>query len=115
MQINRHTEESILIIEPVGGMGLYNLGELRALMKQVLEAGSLKVIIDMGLVPGIDSITIGFLLQETTIFSEAGGELKLAKITPSVRKSLAITETLSQMSVHEDLAAAKASFSNSTH
>jgi anti-anti-sigma factor len=110
MQINRYTDQSLLIIEPVGDMGLYNLGELRALLQKLRETQSLKVVIDMGKVPGIDSITIGFLLQETTLFTEAGGALKLAKISPSVRKSLTITETLSQMSVYEDLQSAKNSF-----
>jgi len=110
MQINRSTDQTITILEPIGDMGLYNLGKLRALLQELRETGSLKVLVDMGKVPGIDSITIGFLLQETTLFTEAGGALKLAKISPSVRKSLAITETLSQMSVFDDLQAAKDSF-----
>lgn len=112
MQINRRTEQSILIIEPLGDMGLYNLGELRALLLKLRETGSLKVLIDMGKVPGIDSISIGFLLQETNLFLEAGGELKLARISPSVRKSLSVTETLSQMSVFDSLDTAKAAFSD---
>lgn len=115
MQINKYTDQAILIVEPVGDMGLYNLGELRKLLQELRESGSRNVIIDMGRVPGIDSITIGFLLQETTLFMEAGGELKLAKISASVRKSLAVTETLAQMSVHDSLAAAKASFRKSAH
>lgn len=110
MQINRHTDQAITVLEPVGDMGLYNLGELRAMLQQLRESGMVKVVIDMGKVPGIDSITIGFLLQETTLFAEAGGALKIAKISASVRKSLAITETLSQMSVYDDLKAAKESF-----
>ena len=110
MQINRHTDQAITGLELVGDMGLYNLGELRAMLQQLRESGKVKVVIDMGEVPGIDSITIGFLLQETTLFTEAGGALKITKISASVRKSLAITETLSQMSVYDDLKAAKDSF-----
>lgn len=113
MQINRHTDQAVTVLQPVGDMGLYNLGELRAMLLQLRESGQTKVIIDMGRVPGIDSITIGFLLQETTLFSEAGGALKLAKISASVRKSLNITETLSQMSVYDSVDAAKASFKSS--
>lgn len=112
MQINRRTEQSILIIEPLGDMGLYNLGELRTLLLKLRESGSLRVLIDMGKVPGIDSISIGFLLQETNLFLDAGGELKLARISPSVRKSLSVTETLSQMSVFDSLDTAKAAFSD---
>lgn len=110
MQINKRTEQSIEIIEPVGGLGLYNLGQLRTLLQEYRESGSRKVIIDMSKVPGIDSITIGFLLQETTLFLENGGALKLAGLTPGVKKSLLVTETLSQLSTYEDVAAARSTF-----
>ncbi len=110
MQINRHSDQSITVLEPVGDMGLYNLGELRSMLLQLRESRQTKVVIDMVKVPGIDSITIGFLLQETNLFSEAGGALKIARISASVRKSLNITETLSQMSVYDDVEAAKAAF-----
>lgn len=110
MQINRRTDKSITILEPVGDMGLYNLGELRAVLLSLREAGNKKVLIDMAKVPGIDSMTIGFLIQENDIFLNQGGELKLARISASVRKSLMVTETLKQLQVYDDIAAATGSF-----
>ena len=110
MQINRRTDQSITILEPVGDMGLYNLGELRAVLLSLREAGNKKVLIDMAKVPGIDSMTIGFLIQENDIFLNQGGELKLARISASVRKSLMVTETLKQLQVYDDMAAATGSF-----
>ncbi len=110
MQINRRTEQSITILEPVGDMGLYNLSELRSVLLSLREAGSKKVIIDMAKVPGIDSMTIGFLIQENEIFLNQGGELKLARISASVRKSLMVTETLNQLQVYDDIDTATAAF-----
>ena len=110
MQINRRTDQSITILEPVGDMGLYNLGELRAVLLSLREAGNKKVLIDMAKVPGIDSMTIGFLIQENDIFLNQGGALKLARISASVRKSLMVTETLKQLQVYDDIAAATGSF-----
>ena len=110
MQINRRTDQSITILEPVGDMGLYNLGELRAVLLSLREAGNKKVLIDMAKVPGIDSMTIGFLIQENDIFLNQGGELRLARISASVRKSLMVTETLKQLQVYDDIAAATGSF-----
>jgi anti-anti-sigma factor len=110
MQINRRTEQSVTILEPVGDMGLYNLGELRAVLSSLREAGDKKVLIDMAKVPGIDSMTIGFLIQETDLFLNQGGALKLARISAGVRKSLMVTETLNQLQVYDDIAAAVAAF-----
>jgi anti-sigma B factor antagonist len=110
MKINRRTEGPIEILEPVGDMGLYNLGQLRELLQELRESGKLKVLISMASVPGIDSISIGFLIQETTLFSEAAGELKIARISPAVRKSLQVTETLSQINLYEDVDSALAAF-----
>ena len=110
MQINRRTDQSVTILEPVGDMGLYNLGELRAVLLSLREAGNKKVLIDMVKVPGIDSMTIGFLIQENELFLNQGGELKLARISASVRKSLMVTETLNQLQVYDDIATATAAF-----
>lgn len=110
MEIHSWEEGSITIIAPTGDMGLYNLGKLRALLQNLRDAGKTKVILDMGKVPGIDSMTIGFLIQESELFTARGGALRLANIASSVRKSLMVTETLDQLQVFDDLAAAKASF-----
>ncbi len=110
MQINKRTDQNIVILEPVGDIGLYNLGELRNMLNDLRQTGSLKVIIHMGKVPGIDSITIGFLLQETELFISAGGTLKLAGLLPGVRKSLLVTETLTQLDAYDDVQAALVSF-----
>jgi hypothetical protein len=55
-------------------------------------------------------MTIGFLIQETDLFLNQGGELKLARISAGVRKSLMVTETLNQLQVYDDIAAAVAAF-----
>ncbi|MBX3720459.1 MAG: STAS domain-containing protein [Turneriella sp.] len=111
MQINQRNEGLITILEPIGDMGLYNLGQLRELLKKLRGTDHRKVLIDMSKVPGIDSISIGFLIQETSLFLDAGGELKLVHISASVRKSLLVTETLSQVEVFDDIPAALAAFS----
>ncbi len=91
-------------------MGLYNLSELRELLQKLRDEGTWQVLINMARVPGIDSISIGFLIQETGLFAEQGGELKLTNLSASVLKSLQITETLSQLDVQGNVAAALASF-----
>lgn len=110
MQINSRAENSVMILEPAGDMGLYNLGELRTTLLRLRESGSRKVIIDMVKVPGIDSMTIGFLMQENELFQNQGGQLMLARISASVRKSLLVTETLNQLQVYDDIETAISAF-----
>ncbi|MBS0617323.1 MAG: STAS domain-containing protein [Spirochaetes bacterium] len=110
MQITTRSEKSIVVVEPVGDMGLYNLGELKTLLQNLRNEGKLKIVLDMAKVPGIDSISIGFLIQETTLFHDQFGELKIARLSRSVHKSLSVTETLSQMNIYDDLAEALGSF-----
>jgi anti-anti-sigma factor len=111
MEINKRKENSVMVVEPVGDMGLYNLGHLRTVLQDLREQGELKVLIDMGKIPGTDSTGIGFLIQETALFDEEGGKLKLCGISQGVRKSLMVTETLTQLDVHETVDAALAAFS----
>lgn len=111
MEIHSREEGSITIIAPIGDVGLYNLGKLRTLLHSLRDTGKTKVILDLAKVPGIDSMTIGFLIQETELFAEHGGALRLANVSSSVRKSLLVTETLDQLQVYDELAAAQASFS----
>jgi anti-anti-sigma factor len=110
MQINKQTKGSIIILEPIGDMGLYNLAQLRGILHELRTAGNFQVLIDMGKVPGIDSMSIGFLIQETGLFKEHGGELKLVQISASVRKSFRITETLSHVDVYDNFLSAFGSF-----
>lgn len=110
MQINRRTDQAVTILEPVGDMGLYNLGELRSALLNLREEGYNKVLIDMAKVPGIDSMTIGFLIHESELFLNQGGQLKLARLSANVRKSLMVTETLNQLQVYDDIAPALAAF-----
>jgi anti-anti-sigma factor len=110
MEIKKQTLGSVVILEPVGDMGLYNLGHLREALQELRESGSTNVLINMSRIPGIDSLSIGLLLLETGRFRNLGGALKLSKISPNVRKSFQITETLSQLEVYEDDKAALATF-----
>jgi len=111
MQVDSRIEGDVTILTPVGDMGLYNLGELRAVLVSLRESGNKKVLIDMARVPGIDSMTIGFLIQESDLFLNQGGELKLARLSPGVHKSLMVTETLNQLQIYDDIETALASFS----
>ena len=110
MEIKKQTTGEVVILAPVGDMGLYNLGHIRETLQELREQGNVRVMINMGAIPGIDSTSIGLLLLETTRFRSQGGALKLAKISQNIRKSLQITETLNQLEVYDDEQAALAAF-----
>lgn len=111
MPIRERTEDSIAIVEPLGDLGLYNLDELRRHMQKLRDEKQIRVIVDLSHVPGIDSITIGFLIKEHDIFNNKGGALILTNLSHNVRKSLMVTETLDQLNVFDSVELAKKSLS----
>ncbi|MCS6972305.1 MAG: STAS domain-containing protein [Leptospiraceae bacterium] len=104
MQINKRQESGTTILEPVGDMGLYNLATLRSELDSLRAAPAPRVVLDMGKVPGIDSMTVGFLVQQTELFAEKNGVLILVNPTLGVQKSLQITGAISQLHCFPSLA-----------
>jgi len=67
---------------------------LREKIKNVLETGIRKVLIDMDGVPYIDSTGVGFLVSSHTSTSQEGGELKLLNVKPKILDVLKIMNLL---------------------
>jgi anti-anti-sigma factor len=61
---------------------------LRQKVKDLMDAGTLKLIIDFGDVPYIDSTGLGFLAGARVTVLNAGARMVLASLNPHVRKIL---------------------------
>jgi anti-anti-sigma factor len=61
---------------------------LRQKVKDLLEAGSRKLLLDFSGVPYIDSTGLGFLAGSRATVESAGAKLVLAGVNPHVRKVL---------------------------
>ncbi len=83
---------------------------LRQSVAEVLEAGSLNILLNMGGVTTMDSSGIGELVSTYTTVTNRGGKLKLLHLPPKVSDILQITQLITVFEVHDDEAEAVASF-----
>ncbi|MFO1470665.1 MAG: STAS domain-containing protein [Turneriella sp.] len=111
MEIKQSTSGPVVIIELIGDMGLYNIAPFKATLEELRQNGNLKIIVNLSKVTGIDSITIGLFILETTRFETSRGALKLSSLSASVTKSFQIINVFSMLEIYDNDAQALASFS----
>ncbi len=85
-------------------------GTLRDAVREILSSGSKKILLNLADVNYIDSAGLGELVSAYTAVKNAGGELKLLKLTKKVRDLLVITKLVTVFDVQDDESAAIASF-----
>jgi anti-sigma B factor antagonist len=94
--------------------GKITLGEgtmaVRNSVREVLNNGGKKIILNLSDVGYIDSSGIGELVSAYTTVTNQGGKLKLLNLTKKIQELLAITKLLTVFSVYDDEQAAIASF-----
>lgn len=94
--------------------GRITLGEgsaiLRDTIRELLNRGQKKVLLNLGDVTYIDSSGIGELVSGFTTVTNQGGQLKLLNLTKKVHDLLQITKLYTVFEVHNDETAAIRSF-----
>ncbi len=94
--------------------GRITLGEgsatLRQIVRDLLEKGQKKIVLNLADVNYIDSSGIGELVTGYTTARTHGGELKLLHLTKRVHDLLQITKLYTVFDVHDDEKMAAASF-----
>jgi anti-sigma B factor antagonist len=94
--------------------GRITLGEgsalLRETVRDLLNKGQKRIILNLGDVNYIDSSGIGELVSGFTTVKNQGGELKLLHLTKKVHDLLQITKLYTVFDVHSDEQAAVRSF-----
>ena len=94
--------------------GRITLGEgsamLRELVRDLLDKGQKKIILNLGDINYIDSSGIGELVSGFTTVKNQGGELKLLHLTRKVHDLLQITKLYTVFDVHSDEQTALRSF-----
>ena len=84
--------------------------QLREKVRQLLEGGKSKILLNLGDVSYVDSSGIGELVSSYTTVNKAGGQLKLLNLTKKIQDLLAITKLLTVFEMHEAEDGALSSF-----
>lgn len=111
MKINHHEESGIVIIAPKGKiMGGPESTALHDLLRDMIEQGKTKVIIDLAKVDWMNSTGLGLLISGLTTLRKADGELKLANVTDKIQSLLTITKLVTIFKSYDSIDEAVKSF-----
>jgi anti-sigma B factor antagonist len=94
--------------------GRITLGEgssaLRDNLREMVQKGQKRILLNLGEVSYIDSSGIGELVSGFTTVTNSGGQLKLLNLNKRVKDLLQITKLYTVFDVHDDEAGAIRSF-----
>jgi len=79
-------------------------------VRQKVEAGALKVVIDLGAVNYLDSASIGCLMDVHRLLQERGGALRLSGLQPRVETMISMTGVHKIVPLHREEEDALAGF-----
>jgi anti-sigma B factor antagonist len=110
-RIERREEGGVTVIRCEGRITLgLATNTLRQLMREALEGGAKKVLVDFGGTTQLDSTGIGELVGALSLANEKGASLKLAQMPPKIRELLRITRLDTVFDVRESYEEAMESF-----
>lgn len=112
IRVNTRQVGEVNVIEVAGRI---TIGEgstaLREVVREMVARNQMKILLNMGEVPYIDSSGIGELVQAYSTVTKGGGQFKLTNLTQRVRDLLRISRHDLLFDIHEQEAAAVRSFS----
>src|SRR5687767_3736540 len=111
MEIAERKVSDVTILDLTGKM---TLGEGDEMLKQtinnLLAAGQMKLVLNLGGVPYIDSAGLGEVVRTHTTVSRQGGSLKLLNLTKRIEDLLSITKLLTVFDTYDSEAEAIKSY-----
>ena len=111
MKANTRQVDGVTIVDLSGRI---TLGEgsvvLRDLVRELLNKGSKRILLNLGDVTDIDRSGIGELVSAYTTVRNGGGDRKLLNLPKKVHDLLQITKLYTVFDIKDDEAAAVASF-----
>ena len=111
MNVNIRTVGDVRIVDLNGKITLgEETGTLRTTVRNLVNDGNKKIMLNLADVNYIDSSGVGELVSTYTTVTNAGGRLKLLQLTKKIQQLLAITKLLTVFDVFDDEKAAIASF-----
>ena len=111
MEIEVRTQDQVKIVKLRGKLNLGpNLDRTNGTLKDLVNAGEFRFLLDLQEVPMIDSSGIGLLVRYLTATKQKGGSLKLLNPSKFALQTLKLVRVLNLFEVFEDQPAAVASF-----
>jgi anti-sigma B factor antagonist len=111
VEIDVRTQDQVKIVKLRGKLNLgASLDRTNETLKDLVNAGESRFLLDLQEVPMIDSSGIGLLVRYLTAAKQHGGSLKLLNPSKFALQTLKLVRVLSLFEVFEDQQVAVASF-----
>ncbi|NIR51944.1 STAS domain-containing protein [candidate division KSB1 bacterium] len=111
MQIKEQMHGDVAVIELKGKlMGGPETTAIHDKVKELVGNNTKKIVIDLGKVKWMNSSGLGALMGSMTTVKNAGGDLKLAKVTEKVKSLFMITKLVTIFETFDSVDEAVASF-----
>jgi anti-sigma B factor antagonist len=111
MKITRRKDDGVMIVDLNGQITLGEKGVLlRDTIRELLDEGHKKIVLNLGDINYIDSAGLGELVTAFASVRNRGGELKLLNLAKRVNDLLQITKLYTIFDVKDDEAAAVGAF-----
>jgi len=111
IRVNNRQVGDVNVVEVIGRI---TIGEgsivLRDSVQDLVQRKQLKILLNLGEVPYIDSSGIGELVSAYSAVTKGGGQLKLSNLTKRVKDLLKISRHDMLFDIHEEEATAVNSF-----
>jgi anti-sigma B factor antagonist len=111
MKISRDDKNGVVVLQVAGKlMGGPDADSFQDQIKQILDGGGRKILVDLGDVSWVNSTGLGILIAGHSTVTKSGGELKLCKVSRRVESILMVTRLNMIFESYADEAQARASF-----
>jgi len=88
---------------PKGRLDMASAPAFRERVKQLVESGSLRLIVDLGEVSFVDSSGLGAVIGGLKVARQAGGDLRIARANEQVKLVLELTSLNRLLQPYESL------------
>lgn len=111
MKASTRTEGDVVVISLSGKlMGGPDAESVRQLIRENLEAGNKKMVIDIGDVSWVNSTGLGILIASHVTVSNAGGTVKLSRVSKRISQIFMVTKLHTVFETHDSIEEALQSF-----
>jgi anti-sigma B factor antagonist len=110
MRIEERVRNGVVIVEPKGRLTVETEGEFVRAVRKLLDAGRIRLVLNLADVPYIDSSGLGAIAHTYTSAWRRGGDLKLLNVWHRNLQLLTVTKLITVFEVFDSEEAAIRSF-----
>ena len=84
-------DDGIGVVTPQGRLNMVSARRLKEILSELVGAGTTRIVVDMGETSFMDSSGLGALIGGLKSARQAGGDLRIARVSPAVMTVFELT------------------------